>query len=167
MRLIYRLFKKRKKIFSITQVNRSYTHNPVQSLIQEIKEIDSQIQLTSRAIFEAQIVRLRSLFSNQKNLFMGFQKRIIESSANTSAQWHQSQLIALNHERKKLQIELDKLTGRTWQRRFQNWWQSFVVISMLFISISFLIMGLFAALYLLPILVMLILGFLILNKMRT
>ena len=116
LRILKFLLGKRKDAYTIIK----FDNNEISSLIEQITTIDKQIQRTSNAIIEAQVVRVRSLLSREANIFNSFQKKIVVSKATSSVEWHQKQLFMLNQHRKELQIKLDTLTGETWRRRIDN-----------------------------------------------
>ena len=80
------------------------------------------------------------------------------------------QLILLYIQYRKLQIELDNLTVRTWHRLIDNWIRAislyfyFSLALALALALALIIMGLFAAVYFLPIFTMIILSLITLKK---
>ncbi len=166
MRLIKLLIQRNTRVYSIKKYDGSYSAGDIQSIIKRLNEIDRQIQFANKSIVEAQLVRFRSLFFKSNNILDGFQKRIVETSADKSVQWHLKELFELRGERRKLQLNYDRLTGKAWQRKLIKLIQLISIGLILLIAISFIILGLFAALYLLPVFLMLILGFLILQKIK-
>ncbi len=163
MRLINLLIRRRNRVYSIKRFEGNPSSDDIKSINWRLKEIEREIQITSQAILEAQLVKFRSIFFKSNNLFDGFQKRIVESSVNTSVQWHQQKLMELRKEKVKLQLNLDQLTGKGWERKTLRLIRiTFIVIGLL-ISFLFLILGIFAALYLLPIFIMLLFSFMILK----
>ena len=160
------LFRKRKEVTTLAKYAQSETAESIEDITNKLKDVEHQIGLTTKAILQAQLVRVRSIFTKDTNLLMGFQRKFVESSANSSAQWHQNQLLLLQSKRRRLQIELDRLTGKTWQRRVSNWVRLISISTIILFAFSIIIMGLFTALYLLPIFAMLILGFVMLQKIK-
>ncbi len=141
----------RQKIYSIQKLSESDSSDPVMLLEKKIKLIDKQIFEINKAIFQAQSVRLRSIFSGQNNFFDRIQKRMIHANLDNSLEWHKQRLGNLLHQKNLLQDKLDRLTGKVWQKRFKKW----VAILMMWIALSLMVliilMGIFATLYLLPI----------------
>ncbi len=160
------LFKNRNNIVKLAKLERREIAYSVEDITEKLENIEKEIQITTQEIFQAQIVRFRSIFTRESNLIDGFKRKIVESTANTSSQWHQKQLILLNHQRRNLQIELDRLTGRTWHRRINTWIRIISLSFIILFSFSLIIMGLLTALYLLPIFAMLILGFILIKKIN-
>ena len=148
-------FRKRPLNYSITRSDYSSNQYTVDSLTSRIRSLDNQIAELNRTIFEAQSVRFRSLLSLKKNIFEGFKQKMLESSLRNSVSWHQNRLLEISAERKKLQEYLERLTGQYWPnqfKRFLRWlllWIAFIAMC------TVLVMGLFAALYALPIFIIL------------
>ena len=67
-----------------------------------ISEIDQKIAENSKALFEAQIVKLRSTFSNSNNFIQRISKDVYKIKLEDSINWHQKQLKNLYFERRQL-----------------------------------------------------------------
>ncbi len=159
MNLIRSLFRNRKSAFGHAKIIRTSSFNNINELKVRLNNIDSEIKLITQEIFKAQIVRLRSFFNGESNIIMKVKSKIVESNASKSAKWHQKELLLLYQEKKKLQIQLDYLTGKIWPRRIN----SFIRNILLFIIVifSFIITVIFTAVYLLPIFILIIIGLII------
>ncbi len=168
MNLISFLFKKPNhgsKLVKLQKVEAAYN---IKDIEEELDSIEKEIKLTTQEIFKAHIVRLRSLFTKETNIIGGFKRKIVESKATTSAEWHQKKLVFLNQQKVRLVIELDRLTGKTWIRRIKSWIKIISLILTLLFSFLLIIMAILTALYLLPIFAIIILAFLIFkNKKNT
>ena len=164
MKLINLLIRRNNRVYSIRKFEGNQSYGSIKSIVGRLKEIEYQIHITSQSILEAQLVKFRSVFSKNNNFFDGLQKKVVESSVNTSLKWHQEQLIALRKERIHLQLELVNLTGRRWQRKIIKLIKLVSILIGILISILFLIIGIFTTLYLLPFFIMLLFAFMILNK---
>ena len=127
-------FFKHEKSYSIQRFRELKTNDHKKFLLDRIKFLDSQITDTSKAIFQAQSVRVRSLFSQENGFFGGLQKKLVESSVENSINWHQSQLIELTKERNKLQHQLDKLTGQVWPKRLRKYFTYFIFWGVLLLT---------------------------------
>ena len=145
--MIFRKSRKYKSITKFTYSNESYL---IENLTNEIKSIDSQIVDTTRTIFEAQMVRARSIFSGKQNFIGNFQKKFVENAASSSVSWHQRRLIELNSQRQSLQDQLDRLTGKYWQKKLLRLIALISSFGLLLVILCILLMGLFGAIYLLP-----------------
>ena len=130
----------------------------------QIIEIDQKISENSKALVEAQIVKLRSTFSKSNNFIEKIGESLYKEKLDESIRWHQKQLKELYFMRKKLQINLEKLKGVFWLNRIKR------LITILFLGF-FILLGLFIffsgfmlIIYLLPIILLILLGYLITNK---
>ena len=74
-------------------------------------EIDEKISENSKALLEAQIVKLRSTFSQSTNFIDKIGKNIYKTKIEESINWHQNQLKELYSQRKILKIQLEKIKG--------------------------------------------------------
>ena len=148
-------FRKRPLNYSITRSDYSSNQYTVDSLSSRIRSLDNQIAELNRTIFEAQSVRVRSLLSLKKNIFEGFQQKILESTLRNSVSWHQNRLLEICAERKKLQEHLERLTGQYWPNQFKRLLRWILLWIALIAMCTVLVMGLFAALYALPIFIIL------------
>tara|TARA_Y100001968_G_C19425974_1_gene754380 strand:- start:978 stop:1484 length:507 start_codon:yes stop_codon:yes gene_type:complete len=144
------LFKRNKKIRAIQKLNTTDPLISVDILLKRIEEIDLSIAETTRSIFEAQIVRFRSLFSNNVNILENFQRKLVEKSVNNSLLWHQKRLRELNSERILLQDDLDKISGKYWNKRLKRIIQRIIIWLCILLSIFVFIIGIATAIYLIP-----------------
>ncbi|WP_269623173.1 hypothetical protein [Prochlorococcus marinus] len=158
------LLKRRPKVISITKYDRNPTSNQIEYLTDKIRLLEQEIKKTTKDLFEAQIVRFRSNFSKKNNIFDTLQNKIVESNAIQSANWHQQKLLELNNEYRDIQYKLDHLTGNFWKRRFQKWLRFASLVAILTSLIIIFILGLVAAIYLLPIFAMLIFIIVLIKK---
>ena len=161
------LFQNSKRNHSIQRVHPYQKDASIKPLVEKIKFLEKEIAETNKAIFEAQLVKIRSLFSQNTNILIGIQKKLVESNADKSIRWHLSKLFELKKEQTVLQNRIDKLTGKVWPKRISKLlvWLGIMTIFLVFLSI--LIIGIFAAVYLLPIIGLIILAFIIYQKIQT
>ena len=137
-------------MYQIIKIDKNSSFDQTHQLTEDLEKLDRQIQITIQAILQAHIVRIRSILFKKNNIFDSFQKKIVESKANNSAQWHQKQLFILIKDRKELENKFNKLTGRTFTRRI-NIYLGKLSLVLTFIIFSFLIIiCLFTAIYLIP-----------------
>ncbi len=160
------IFFNRKKNYSIQVIDNSSNPTSINFLIGRIKSIDSQINQISRDMIQTQTVRFRSFINKRNDVWGGLQQRFIESSAKTSMDWQKRRLIELSNERRLLQDELDKLTGRFWPKKIRVWLLRIVFISLLIITLFILLMGLFATLYFLPAITLIIIVYFIIKNLK-
>ena len=140
-----------KNNYAITRLDDSRSEDSKHSLKERIRKLDIQIAEINQIIFQAQIVRIRSMLSGKRNFIEGFQKRIVESSASNSVSWHQKRLFEFTRERNLLQDQLDRLNGKFWTKQLLRLIR-LITIWFIFISIAIVFcLGIIAAFYLLPI----------------
>ena len=155
-----------KEVYPLVKIENERGEDPVKTLLREIRQNEEELQSTRQAFFQAQIVKLRSIFYQDRNLFDGFQRRMVEYKANSSAEWHQQKLTYLNRKQNDMRIRLDELTGKTWQRKLMQWLRVISLFFTFLIGMLLIALGFFAALYLLPIFIMLIIVFFIMRSIN-
>ncbi len=155
------LFSKRKKVHTLSRVDDS-----IGTLRTRINRLDAQIADISRQIFNAQTVRFRSAFTTNNNLLGNFQKRFVENSAAQSVQWHRNRLIEITKERDKLQDLLDRYTGQYWSKKIKKFFVLSLAWAGLFLVFTVILVGFFASLYILPLIIMITLGYFLIKKIN-
>ena len=125
----------------------------VKNLNAKIGQTDQEISQTLSSLIEAQRVSFASFFSSNQGLIPNLQRRFYQSAANNSFQWHKNRLIALYKDRRKLQILLEKATGKFWINRIKRWLFYFILLFISAILIWTIFMGVMAVFYILPFLI--------------
>ena len=151
LRLIQGIFSRPHKVVALQRIDLSRNADPVQSLQARLERLERQIGETSRALIQAQAVSVRSMLSGSSDFLGGVQKKIVESSARNSVSWHQSRLQEMAQERKELQDQLDRLTGQVWPKRLRRWLLWAGIGAAIIVACTVFVMGVFTAIYLLPI----------------
>ena len=100
---------KKTAIQQYQKTNKNY--NLIKNLRTELEIIDKEIFTVMSGLFEAQKVQIKSTLSQGNNWLTKLQKEWVLSAASKSAGWHKQKLSLLIQQRKKLQVNLDKLTG--------------------------------------------------------
>ena len=130
----------------------------------EIKEIDEKISENSKALFEAQIVKLRSTFSKSNNFIEKIGKNVYKTKLEDSINWHQKELKDLYVRRRECQIDLEKIKGTFWLNRIKRFltiiFIGFLVLFSLFIFLS----GFMIIIYLLPLIILISLVYVLATK---
>ncbi len=161
----YKFFKHEKRgNQNIVKYNLNKEFDLQEQIKHQIIEIDKKISENSKALIEAQIVKLRSTFSKSNNLLEKIGENIYKAKVEESINWHQKQLKELYLRRKRLQINLEKLQGIFWQSRIKRLLAigliGFFILLILFIFMS----GFMLIVYLLPIILLISFSYLITNK---
>ena len=86
----------------------------------KITSIDQEISENSKALVEAQLVKLKSTFSRSNNFIVKIGKNVYKKKLDESIYWHQKTLKELYLKRRELEIKLEKLTGIFWQNRIKR-----------------------------------------------
>ena len=130
----------------------------------QIIEIDRKIKENSKALVEAQIVKLRSTFSKSNNFMEKIGENIYKVKLEESIDWHQKQIKELYFSRKILQIKLEKLNGTFWLNRIKRLLSIICIGFFILLVLLIFFSGFMLIIYLLPIIVLFFLGYLIANK---
>ena len=147
----YKFFRNKKNTSDkITKFVPSKNFEIENNIKQQLMEIDREITQNSKSLFEAQIVKFRSAFSNPNNFIEKIGKNVYKVQIEDSINWHQKQLKNLYFERSKIQIQLEKITGRFWINRIKRIMKIILLGLGLLLSISIFISGFLAIIYLLP-----------------
>ena len=166
LRLIQGIFSRPNKVVALQRIDLSRNADPVQSLQARLERLERQIGETSRALIQAQAVGVRSMLSGSSDFLGGVQKKIVESSARNSVSWHQSRLLEMTQERRELQDQLDRLTGQVWPKRLRRWLLWAGIGAAIIVASTVFVMGVFTAIYLLPIWGTLLLVLFLLQRKR-
>ena len=166
LRFIQGIFSRPNKVVALQRIDLSRNADPVQSLQARLERLEREIGETSRAIIQAQAVSLRSMLSGSSDFLGGVQKKIVESSARNSVSWHQSRLLEMTQERRELQDQLDRLTGQVWPKRLRRWLLWAGIGAAIIVASTVFVMGVFTAIYLLPIWGTLLLALFLLKRKR-
>ena len=130
----------------------------------KIIEIDEKISENSKALIEAQIVKLRSNFSKSTNFLEKIGQNVYKTKIEDSIHWHQKELKELYFQRKELSINLEKIKGIYWLNRIKRFltiiFIGFLTVLTLFIFLS----GFMIIIYLLPLIIVIFIGYLLSSK---
>ena len=130
----------------------------------ELDRINSEIIDITKGLLNAHSVGFKSKFSKPHNWINEMKNKWYNSAANASAKWHQEKLIILYKQKKEITIKLEKSTGVYWKNKIKRWIQ-YLILSV--VAVIFLItigIGLLAALYLIPSLILLIVVYMAYKK---
>ena len=130
----------------------------------EIIAIDEQISENIKALFEAQIVKLRSTFSQSNNFIEKIGENVYKKKLEDSINWHQKQLKDLYIRRRESEIYLEKIQGTFWLNRIKRFLTIFF-IGLLFLFCLFIFLsGFMIIIYLLPLIILISIGYLLATK---
>tara|TARA_B100001250_G_scaffold410960_1_gene438498 strand:- start:195 stop:704 length:510 start_codon:yes stop_codon:yes gene_type:complete len=164
-KFFYDYFKYNKNIGHKIQKYNSNEEFDLQNQISiEIIEIDKQISENSKALLEAQIVKLRSTFSKSNNFLEKIGENIYKTKLEDSISWHQSKLKELFLKRKELQINLEKIKGIFWLSRIKRFLIIVLIGFLILLSLFIFLSGFMIIIYLLPLIIFIVLAYLIIAK---
>tara|TARA_B100000700_G_C14507913_1_gene607215 strand:+ start:30 stop:542 length:513 start_codon:yes stop_codon:yes gene_type:complete len=129
-----------------------------------IQEIDKKIAENTTALIEAQIVKLRSTFSTSSNFVAQIGKNVYKTKLENSIDWHQNQLNELYFERRELEINLEKIKGIFWFNRLKRFLRILALGFFVVLGVFIFLSGFMIIIYLLPIIILIFLGFFISTK---
>ena len=104
----------------IVQYNSNQNFSLQDQIHTKIMEIDQKISENSKALLEAQLVKLRSTFSRPNNFIEQIGKNVYKTKLEDSINWHQKQLKYLYLRRRELEINLEKLKGIFWINKIKR-----------------------------------------------
>jgi len=133
-------------------------------LMEKLKEIDKEILNVSKAFLEANKVQLQSKLSRRSGWLSELKKDFYFSAAKESSKWHREQLILLNKERATIQTLIEKEDGSYVYKQIQRLITILVLTLTGIIALAIFILGTIAALYILPLALILLLAYLFLNE---
>ena len=157
--------KKKTQVYSIQKASviRNKT-KLIQNITKEIQEIDQKLAAEIKELMQTQAVGLKTALSKNKNWFDQLQKKIYWSRIKESLFWHRDQIIFLYREKRKLQIQLDRLNGRVWAKRIRSWIAILTLCIISFFAVWIVFMGIITTLYLLPLLVLVLVSYLFFQR---
>ena len=147
------IHQKNKKVFSINkyQPNNTQKEILIQKITQEILKIDQKISKEAKDLFQTEVTGIKAALSNNISWLDRLQNKFYRSKIQDSAKWQRDQIRQLYQEKLKLQLQLDRLTGRFWIKQIRKWLTLFILIIVFIFAIWVIFMGIITTLYLLPI----------------
>ncbi len=150
--------------YEIVQYNSNKSSSLENQINTRIIEIDQKISENSKALVEAQIVKLRSTFSRSNNLIEQIGKNVYKTKLEDSINWHQKQLKELFLKRKELEITLEKLKGIFWLNRIKRFFRIILIGFFIIFSLFVFLSGFMIIIYLMPLIILVLLGYFISTK---
>ena len=130
----------------------------------QILEIDQKIAENSKALLQAQIVKLKSSFSSSSNFIERIGENVYKKKLEESIHWHQKQVRDLYLNRRKLQIKLEKLKGIFWLNRVKRFLTLVLIGFFILLSLFIFLSGFMIIIYLLPLILLILLGYVVIAK---
>jgi len=162
---IFKFFKRRQnQDHKIMQYNSNENFSLQGQIKTKIIEIDLKISENSKSLIEAQIVKLRSTFSKSNNFIEKIGKNVYKTKLEESINWHQKQLKDLYLMRRALEVNLEKLQGIFWLNRIKRLLRIILIGLIVVLSLFIFLSGFILVIYLLPLIILIFLGYLISTK---
>tara|TARA_B100000214_G_scaffold350479_1_gene304172 strand:+ start:125 stop:637 length:513 start_codon:yes stop_codon:yes gene_type:complete len=160
------------KLFKYKQINNheiiKHNSNENSSLKDQINthivDIDKKISENSKALVEAQIVKLRSTFSRPNNFMEEIGTNVYKRKLEDSITWYQKELRELYIRRRELKINQEKTQGIFWFNRIKRFLRIILIGFFLCLSLIIFFSGFIMMIYLLPLIILILLVRLISNK---
>tara|TARA_Y100001968_G_scaffold211984_1_gene195111 strand:- start:740 stop:1252 length:513 start_codon:yes stop_codon:yes gene_type:complete len=130
----------------------------------KIMDIDQKILENSQSLVEAQVVKLRSIFSRSNNFIEQIGKKVYKKKIEDSINWHQKQIKELYFQRQELAIQLEKLKGIFWLNRIKRVMRIILIGFFIFLSLFIFLSGFMIIIYSMPLIILIFLGYLISTK---
>ena len=159
-------FFKYKKNYSnkIIQYNSKQNFALQDQINNEIIDINQKISENSKALVDAQIVKLRSTFSRSNNFIAQIGKNVYKTKIEESITWHQKKLQELYVRRRELEINLEKLEGVFWLNRIKRCLKIILIGFFIFLALLIFLSGFMILIYLMPFIILIVLVYLISTK---
>ena len=125
----------------------------------KIIDIDQKISENSKALVEAQFVKLRYTFSRSNNFIEQIGKNVYKTKVEDSINWHQKQLKELYFQRKTLQINLEKIKGIYWLNQIKRFLRIILIGFLLLLILFIFLSGFIMIIYFLPLILVVFLGY--------
>ena len=161
----YQFFKSKKDIsHQIVGYNANSKYELQKQINIKISKIDQEISEISKALFEAKIINLKYNISKSNNFINKLEKQFYKEKLESSIDWHQEKLKELYITRKVLQVRQSKIQGIYWIIQFKRLLKILLIGFFIVFNIILFLSGFMIIVSLLPIIILIILGYLILSK---
>ena len=163
--LFFRFFKfKQNASHDIVQYHSNQNFSLQDQIKNKIIEIDQKISENSKALIQAQIVKLRSTFSKSNHFIEQIGQNVYKRKLDDSIHWHQKQLKDLYLKRRELEINLEKLKGIFWINKIKRLLNFILLGFFMFLTLFIFFSGFMIIIYLMPLIILIFLVYLISTK---
>ena len=161
----YKLFKsKENRRPEIVKYKSNVNFDLEEKINHQLIKINEEISENSKALLEAQIVKLRSNFSKSNNFIERIGKNVYKTKLEESINWHQKQIKDLYFKRRELQKNLEKLRGTFWLNRIKRFLTMILIVFIALFTLFIFLSGFMIIIYSLPLIIMIFAGYLLINK---
>ena len=155
---------KKHKSNEIVQYNSNLKFDLEDQINHKIKELDEIIAENSKALFEAQIVKLRSNLSKSNNFIEKIGKNVYKTKLDESINWYQKQIKESYLKRRELQINIEKIKGIYWLNQIKRFLKIIFIGLLLLLSLFIFLSGFMIIIYSLPVMIMIFFVYLLATK---
>ena len=158
----FKLFKyKKNNSHEIVQYNSNNNFNLQDQINIKIIEVDQKISENSKALVEAQIVKLRSTFSRSNNFIEKIGKNVYKRKLEDSINWHQKTIKDLYLRRRELEIKIEKLKGIFWFNQITRFLRIILIVFLILLILIIFLSSFMLLIYIMPFLILVFIGYLI------
>ena len=163
--IFFNLFKKKiDSSYEIVQYDKNKSLTLQDQINNEIKYIDQEISENSKALVEAQLVKLRSIFNKSNNFIEKIGRNVYKTKIEESIHWHQKNIKNLYIRRRELAIELEKLQGIFWLNQIKRLSRIILLIFLILLILFILFSSFILLVNLIPFILFFFIGYLIFRK---
>ena len=160
--LFLNLFKYKKgSSYEIVQYNKNKGFTLEDQINNEINYIDQEIAVNSKALVEAQLVKLRSTLTKSNNFIEKIGKNVYKTKLEESINWHQKDIKNLYLRRKELVIKLEKLQGIFWLNQLKRFFGIMLIIFLMILLLIIFFSSFMLLIYSMPFILLIFTGYLI------
>ena len=158
------LKKKKDSDHKIVQYDKNKRHTLKDKINNQIKYIDQKIAVNSKALVEAQLVKLRSTFTKPSNFIEKIEKNVYKSKIEESINWYQKDIKNLYLRRRELVTDLEKLQGIFWLNQIKRLFGIIIIIFLILLFIIIFFSGFMLLIYSMPFILLILIGYMIFRK---
>tara|TARA_Y100001968_G_scaffold222261_1_gene205046 strand:- start:306 stop:818 length:513 start_codon:yes stop_codon:yes gene_type:complete len=152
---------KKDKSKQIIKYNSKIKSGLQDQILNQIIEIDKKISENSKALIEAQIVKLKYNFSQSNNLMEKIGRNVYKKKLDDSITWHQNELKKLYIQRNHFKINLEKIKGIYWINRIKRFLMIISLVSFILFCLLIFLSGFMIIIYLMPLIILIILVYVV------
>ena len=163
--LFLNLFKYKKgSSYEIVQYNKNKGFTLEDQINNEINYIDQKISVNSKALFEAQLVKLRSTLTKSNNFIERIGRNVYKTKLEESINWHKKDIRCLYLRRRELVKQLEKIQGIFWLNQIKRLFGIILIIIIILLLLLIFFSSFVLLFYSMPFILLIFIGYLILRK---
>ncbi len=164
-KFFYKLFKsKQNRSTEVVKYNSNVKFDLEDKINNQLIKINEEISENSKALLEAQIVKLRSNFSKSNNFIERIGRNVYQTKLEESINWHQQQIKDLYLKQRELKKNLEKLQGTFWLNRIKGFLTMILIGFFSLFTLFIFLSGFMIIIYCLPLIIIILASYLLINK---